>query len=51
MVTDMKAAKAALARKKYAALVLREFDKQERQQSAPVREERAEVRRKAKAKL
>lgn len=48
---DLKAAKAALERKKYAAMVLTEFDKQTRQHAAPIRQERAEVRRKAKEQL
>jgi hypothetical protein len=45
------AAGRAQERKRYAAMVLGEFDKQERQRSAPIREERAEVRRKAKESL
>lgn len=45
------AAGRAQERKRYAAMVLGEFDKQERQRAAPVREERAEIRRKAKEQL
>ena len=48
---DMQEARKRLERKKYAAMVLAEFDKQTRQHAAPIRAERAEVRRKAKEKL
>ncbi len=41
----------AQERKRYAAMVLAEFDKQEHQRAAPIREERAEIRRKAKESL
>lgn len=47
-VVCLKAAKAAVERKRYGAMVLAEFDKQARQAAAPIREKRDEVRRKAK---
>ena len=46
---DMKAAKARLERKKYAALVLGVFDGQEHEDRRKMEEKRAEVERKARS--
>ena len=50
-VVQLKAAKAAIERKRYGALVLAEFDKQERQAKRPLIEKRAEIERKAREAL
>lgn len=47
-VINLKAAKAKQERKKYSALVLGEFDRQEHQAKQQQREQTAEVRRKAR---
>jgi hypothetical protein len=49
--TDMKAAKARLGRKKYAALVLAEFSSLEHEDKRKIEENRAEVERKARKQL
>lgn len=50
-VVQLKAAKAAIERKRYGALVLTEFDRQEREAKRPVVLRRAEVERKARKAL
>lgn len=50
-VVQLKAAKAAIERKRYGALVLAEFDRQERAAKLPLIERRAEIERKAKKAL
>jgi hypothetical protein len=50
-VVQLKAAKAAIERKRYGALVLAEFDRQKQQAERPNIEKRAEVERKARKAL
>lgn len=47
-VVQLKEAKASIERKRYGALVLAEFDRQEREAKKPLIEKRAEIERKAK---
>jgi hypothetical protein len=47
-VVQLKAAKAAIERKRYGSMVLAEFDRQERNAKRPLIEKRAEIERKAK---
>lgn len=50
-VVQLKAAKAAIERKRYGATVLAEFGRQERVAQRPIVEQRAEVERKARKSL
>jgi len=50
-VVQLKEAKASIERKRYAALVLKSYDTQERKVKKPLVERRAEVERKARESL
>jgi len=50
-VVQLKAAKAAIERKRYGASVLAEFDRQEREAKKPLIDKRAEIERKARKAL
>lgn len=50
-VVQLKEAKASIERKRYAAMVLKAYDKQDRQSKKPLMEKRAEVERKAREAL